>query len=89
MIRLNSKTPTPIREGWSGETNFVNINLATLEAGMYFFYSAKGELCVLAQYDNGSWTITLKTNDSTIVSDGYLKFNVGSYYAYAYRKKLL
>lgn len=38
---------------------------------------------------NGSWKITFKTNDYTKITNGHLLFNVGSWYTYAYRKKIL
>lgn len=85
---LNSKTPPIIKSGWSGESNVIDIDLSTLETGLYFIHSVEGEVCVLGN-SNGSWKITFKTNDYTKITNGHLLFNAGSWYTYAYRKKIL
>lgn len=86
----NSIVKTKIEKiGYTGETNFYQVDLSALSFGVYEFFTSTGQYCLLGNYVD-YWSIISSTNDEfKLIDKNTLQIYSGSWYSDVYRRKIL
>ena len=75
--------------GYTGETNFYQVDLSALSFGVYEFFASTGQYCLLGNYVD-YWSIISSTNDEfKLIDKNTVQIYSGSWYSDVYRRKIL